>query len=155
VILVVSFVVAAAMLALFSLQVTTRSTGGSSGGGFAADYRTELESFRSATASWQSKGQALKNGSATAVLPVYVGIRGATDDAAKRFAALKAPGRAAADYDTLVRLLHAQSAALGDVITYARANQPKQLSFALQRYASLVSDWLTTRQKVDRDLAAS
>jgi len=154
-IMAVSFIVAAAMLALFSLQVTTRSTAGSSSGGFAADYRAELESFRTATADWQAKGQALRNGSAAAVLPVYVGIRGATDDAAKRLGALHAPGRASADYSTLVRLLRAQSAALGDVITYARANQPKQLSGALQRYASLVSDWLTTRQKVDRDLAAS
>lgn len=149
-----SVLVAVAMLALYTLQVATPSSR-SAGGGFANDYRAELESFRSTTATWQAKGQALQDRDLKALLPVYAGIRGATDEAAQALGELHPPAAVATDYTTLIRLLRTQSTALADVITYAKADEPKQLSFALQRYASLVSDFLATRQKVDHALTAS
>jgi hypothetical protein len=151
VLVAVSLLLAAAMLALYSLQAPTPSTP-AGGGGFTTDYRSELASFRSSTVALQSEGnQALGDG-VDQVLPVYQHLRTATLQAADSFAKLTPPSSAKADYTRFLQLLHQQADTLQVVLTAVRTNQTRQLGASLQHYAALVSDWLTIRQSLETHL---
>jgi hypothetical protein len=149
VLVVISLLLAAAMLALYSLQVASRSPAGRATGGFAADYQGELADFRTATAALQVEGQAAVGQGLEKVLPVYQHLQQATEAAAGSFAALKPPASAKADYARFLQLLRQQTATLGAVVAAVKTDQTRQLGASLQHYAALVSDWLTIRQRID------
>ncbi|MFN2539358.1 MAG: hypothetical protein ABR549_14585 [Mycobacteriales bacterium] len=151
VLILVSILVAGAMLALYTLQAATPSAQ-SPGGAFGDRYRKELNSFRSATAALQEEGQQALGKGVTQVLPVYQHLREATLSAVDDFAKLKPPSAAKADYKRFIQLLQQQAATLQVVVTAVKTNQTRQLGASLQHYAVLVSDWLTIRQRVDAHL---
>lgn len=150
--MLVSAVVAAAMLALYTLQAATPSAP-SRGGTFGDRYREELSSFRADTTALQQEGQRAVGNGVAKVLPVYQHLGDVTRAAAGRFATLHAPRAAKADYARFVQLLQQQAATLQVVVSAVKTNQTRQLGAALQHYAVLVSDWLTVRQRVDAHLS--
>jgi hypothetical protein len=142
------------MLALYALRPVAVPAGptASSTGSFASGYAAAVADFRASTAALQARGQQVSGGGTDQILPIYVALRDGTKAAADRFAALKPPTSAKADYTTFTNLLHEQVTALDSVVRDAGAGSARRLAADLQRYASLVSDWLAIRPKVEAAL---
>jgi hypothetical protein len=149
-----AIVVVVAMLALYALRPVTApaSSASPSTGGFASGYAAAVADFRASTAALQARGQAVSGGGTDEILPIYVALRDGTKSAADRFAALKAPSSAKADFATFTNLLREQVTALDSVVSDAGSGSARRLAADLQRYASLVSDWLAIRPKVEAAL---
>lgn len=147
-------VVVAAVLGLYSLRPVA-DPGPSATGVFRTDYAVAVAEFRADTQRLQAEGQQVSGSSTEKIIPIYEQLRDLTSTAADRFEALDAPDAAQADYDTFIRLLRQQAVALDSVVKDATKGSARALAADLQRYALLVADWITARQKVDVAIGAT
>jgi hypothetical protein len=148
-VVVAALVAAVAMLALYSIRPIQVTGAQSSGDGFAVGYAAAVADFRAQTSALQTRGQQVSGGGTEQILPIYVELRAVTQAAATRFVKLHAPSAAKADYATFTALLKQQVQSLDSVVRDARAGSTRSLAADLQRYASLVGDWLTVRLRVE------
>jgi hypothetical protein len=147
VVAVAAIVVVVALIALFSIRPVPGVTSGRDDTSFATGYAAAVADFRASTAELQAQGAQVAGQSTAQILPIYVGLREATQTAADRFAKLHPPAKAKADYQTFVSLLRAQAAALDRVVRDAKSGSARSLAADLQKYAGLVSDWLAVRPR--------
>lgn len=148
-------VVVMAMLALYVIRpVTSTGTAVSvhSTSGFASSYAVAMRDFRARTSALQAQGQQVSGGGTAQILPIYVQLRAGTKAAADRFAALRPPKEATVTYGTFTNLLRQQVTALDEVVRDAHTGSARRLAADLQRYASLVSDWLAVRPRLEATL---
>jgi hypothetical protein len=138
-----------ALVALYSLRpiLTSPSTDGPSA--FARGYASAVADFQSETKALQTQAEQVAGGSTDQILPIYIRLRDTTEAAAVRFEALTAPAAAKASYATFTTLLREQATALDNVLRDARSGSARQLAADLQRYASLVADWLAARPQLE------
>lgn len=117
--------------------------------GFRSAYANAIVDFRAGTETLRARGEAALGGGTAKVIPVYQQLRTVTADAAERFGAIEAPEKLRKDYALFTALLADQVNALDEVIALASKGDTPALAQQLQKYAALVSTWLTIRQKID------
>jgi hypothetical protein len=146
---VAAIVVVMAMVALYSLRPVLIGATGSGATEFSSGYASAVAEFQADTRALQAQAEQVSGGGTDQILPVYIRLRDTTRAAATRFGALSAPAGAKQLYTTFTSLLREQATALDSVLRDARSGSARQLAADLQRYASLVADWLAVRPRLE------
>lgn len=98
--------------------------------------------FRARTTEIKADGKkALETSDPQKVLAIYESLRDATKDGASRYQRLTPPAKLASSYDSFLKSMDGQVAALDDVVSAAKKRDGKGVAEGLRRYASLLAQW--------------
>jgi hypothetical protein len=121
---------------------------------FAPAFDSITTAYQTAMVEIQTDGRdALSSGDANEVLQVYKALRNASADAAADFAEITPPAAVSGQHESLVENLQQQADTLNDVVGAATQEQDAALTDGLTRLATLLADFTTIHQAIDRELA--